>query len=83
MAFKFGAVNIVELGNLLSEKLEEFGINNKAELYVHIDNDDFKKVDEDLFYRNKTDESQEFIPSDGEIDINFDRVKIIVKNKTV
>ena len=33
------------------------------------------------YYRNRKDESQEFIPSEGEIDINFELVKIIVKEK--
>ena len=81
MAFNFGAVNIFELGQLISNKLIEDGVSKQSKLYVFVNNDEFKKIDEDLFYRNKKDENEEFIPSQGEIDINFEMVKIIVKNQ--
>lgn len=81
MAFNFGAVNIFELGQLISNKLIEDGVSQQSQLYVFVNNDEFKKIDEDLFYRNKKDENEEFIPSQGEIDINFEMVKIIVKNQ--
>ena len=81
MAFNFGAVNIFELGQLISNKLIEDGVSQQSQLYVFVNNDEFKKIDEDLFYRNKKDENEEFIPSQGEIDVNFEKVKIIVKNQ--
>ena len=79
--FKFGTASIFELGQMISSKLNEDGITQQSELYVYLNEEEFRKVDEDLFYRNREDESQEFIPSEGEIDINFDNVKIIVKQK--
>lgn len=79
--FKFGTASIFELGNIISSKLNDDGVIQQSELFIYLNEDEFKKVDEDLFYRNRKDESQEFIPSEGEIDINFDNVKIIVKQK--
>lgn len=81
MDFKFGTMSIFELGQFISSKLKEGGITIQSELTVYVTSEEFKKVDEDLYYRNRKDESQEFIPSEGEIDINFELVKIIVKEK--
>ena len=81
MEFKFGTMSIFELGQFISSKLKENGITMQSELTVYVTSEKFKKIDEDLYYRNRKDESQEFIPSEGEIDINFELVKIIVKEK--
>ena len=81
MEFKFGTMSIFELGQFISSKLKEDGITIQSELTVYVTSEEFKKVDEDLYYRNRKDESQEFIPSEGEIDIKFELVKIIVKEK--
>ena len=76
--FRFGSVGISEIGDMISSKLAEDGVTTKCELYVYLNDDEFKKVDEDLFFRNN-DSEEEFIPSDKEIDVNFDGVKIIIK----
>ena len=81
MEFKFGTMSIFELGQFISSKLKEDGVTMQSILTVYVTSEEFKKVDEDLYYRNRKDESQEFIPSEGEIDINFELVKIIVKEK--
>lgn len=81
MEFKFGTMSIFELGQFISSKLKEDGITIQSELTVYVTSEEFKKIDEDLYYRNRKDESQEFIPSEGEIDISFELVKIIVKEK--
>jgi hypothetical protein len=81
MEFKFGTMSIFELGQFISSKLKEDGVTIQSILTVYVTSEEFKKVDEDLYYRNRKDESQEFIPSEGEIDINFELVKIIVKEK--
>ena len=81
MEFKFGTMSIFELGQFISSKLKEDGVTMQSELTVYVTSEEFKKVDEDLYYRNRKDESQEFIPSEGEIDINFELVKIIVREK--
>ena len=74
-------MSIFELGQFISSKLKEDGITIQSELIVYVTSEEFKKIDEDLYYRNRKNESQEFIPSEGEIDINFELVKIIVKEK--
>ena len=81
MEFKFGTMSIFELGQFISSKLKEDGVTIQSELTVYVTNEEFKKIDEDLYYRNRKDESQEFIPSEGEIDINFELVKIILKER--
>ena len=81
MEFKFGSNSIIELGGVVSNALKENGVVNKAELTICLNADEFRKVDEDLFYRNKKDSEQEFIPSDEEIDVNFELVKIIIKQE--
>lgn len=81
MEFKFGTMSIFELGQFISSKLKEDGITVQSELSVYVTKEEFKKIDEDLYYRNRKNESQEFIPSEGEIVINFELVKILIKEK--
>ncbi len=87
MEFKLGTANIMELGNLISDKLKEYGIFGKSykpTLSITLDKDKFYKVDEDLYYRinEQTSEKDEYIPSDGEIIIGFDNLEIKIKNGT-
>ena len=79
--FKFGTMSISELAAMVVEKLKEDGVNEKSELFIYLNKDEFKKVDEDLFYRNKKNDDEEFIPSEGEIDVNFQDIKIIIREK--
>lgn len=53
MNFKFGTLSIFEVGQMISERLKEDGVTNQAELYVYLNEDEFKRVDEDLFLRNR------------------------------
>ena len=82
MEFKFGTFSIFELGQMISEKLKEDGVTNQSVLYVYLNEEEFKMVDEDLFYRNRKDEKEEFIPSEGEIDITFEGANITIKKKS-
>ena len=79
--FKFGTLSIFELGNMISQKLKEDGITEKAKLYVYLNDNEFKKVDEDLYYRNKSDDSEKFMPSEEEIDVSLDGINVIIKKK--
>ena len=81
MEFKFGTFSIFELGQMISEKLKEDGVANQSELYVYLNEDEFKRVDEDLFLRNRKSPDDEFIPSEVEIYINIDLVKVIIKQR--
>ena len=75
-------MSIFSLGSVLSETLAEYGVREKAGLIIYLNDEEFKMVDEDLFYRNRKDEKEEFVPSDGEIDINFEGVSITIKKKS-
>ena len=75
-------MSIFNLGSVLSETLAEYGVKYKADLIVYLGDNEFKMVDEDLFYRNRKDEKEEFVPSDGEIDITFEGVNITIKKKS-
>jgi hypothetical protein len=75
-------MSIFSLGSVLSETLAEYGVKEKADLIIYLNDDEFKMVDEDLFYRNRKDEKEEFIPSEGEIDITFEGVNITIKKKS-
>ena len=57
-------------------------MREKADLTIYLNDEEFGKVDEDLFYRNRKDENEEFIPSEGEIDITFEGVNMKIKNKS-
>lgn len=82
MDFKFGTMSIFELGQMISSKLKEDGITQKSELCVYLNEEEFRRVDEDLFYRNRRGDREDFVPSEGEIDINFEGVKVIIKVKS-
>ena len=82
MNFKFGTMSIFELGQMISSKLKEDGITQKSELCVYLNEEEFRRVDEDLFFRNRRGDREDFVPSEGEIDINFEGVKIIIKVKS-
>lgn len=82
MDFKFGTMSIFELGQMISSKLKEDGITQKSELCVYLNEEEFKRVDEDLFFRNRRGDREDFVPSEGEIDINFEGVKMIIKVKS-
>lgn len=65
MKFRFGADGISEVASVLSDALRRNGVGGDAELMVHLDDDDFRKADEDLFYRNRP--GEKYVPSDSEI----------------
>lgn len=75
-------MSIFSLGSVLSETLAEYGVKEKADLTIYLNEEEFKMVDEDLFYRNRKDEKEEFMPSEGEIDITFEGANITIKKKS-
>ena len=79
--FNLGSMSIFSIGDVLSETLRNYGVTEKADLTIYVNEEEFKLVDEDLFYRNRKDESEEFVPSEGEIDINFEGVNMVIKQK--
>ena len=76
--FLLGASKIFEIGSYLDEMLHKARVDKECTLVINVSKDDFKKVDEDLFYRQSK-EGDELIPSEGEIDVKFKKVNIIIK----
>lgn len=79
---KLTTYGIADIGDIVSQKLGEYNVHD-ASLVIKLPAYEFSKVDEDLFYRNKVDDSIKYAPSDDSINISFDNVKIVViKNKS-
>lgn len=76
-AYNFGLNTIMKVGSALDKELRESGITDKAELRITVNDDFFRKTDEDLFYRLGN--GGEYVPSDNEVDVNFDLVRIKIK----
>lgn len=79
--FKLGALNIFELGNEVSRKLHDYGVKEISELHITVDKDNFKKIDEDLYYRLVKEENGKYVPSEGEINVGFNNLKIVIREK--
>ena len=80
MELKLNSYEIYNIGETISKRLFENGITNKSELIITVDKEGLRKIDEDLFYRcNK--ENEEFIPSDGEVNVDFKNLIIKIKEK--
>lgn len=70
---------IAEIGSYLSEKLKD----NETTLEIKVDKMSFYYIDEDLFYRLNKDKTKKFVPSENEIDVNINNVKIkIIADKS-
>lgn len=72
---------IIKIGSFLSESLVNVKALESNELRIIVDDESFLKIDEDLFYRNRKDDKQEFRPSDNEIIVNFPYIKIFIIKK--
>ena len=78
---KLNSYEIFEIGENLDKRLHDDGIVDKSELTVHVSDDQLRKIDEDLFYRDHKGED-DFIPSEGEILVTFKNLTIrIVSNE--
>ena len=82
MELTLNSMKIYELGEYIAKFLNENGLSKENDLVINVTKDELRKIDEDLYYRNKP-EGQEFVPSEGVINVNFDNVKIIIKNKSI
>ena len=77
--FNFGTASIYELGEKMSEMLKRYGVDSDTSVEITLKSDEFRKVDEDLFYRNRKDEDEKFVPSEGEINVRVENIIIIIK----
>ena len=74
--FNLSSSNIEKIGVSLSNNLQEVGVRRLSDK-------EFKKVDEDLFYRNKKSDDSEYVPSDDEVLVSFDNVNVVIQKKGV
>jgi hypothetical protein len=56
--------------------LNDNGLSHENDLVVKVSKEELKKIDEDLYYRNKP-EGKEFIPSDNDVVVKFENLNII------
>ena len=70
----------VLLTNYLLPYINKFlfdnGLTKENDLVVKVTKEELKKIDEDLYYRNKP-EGQEFTPSDNDVIVKFENLNII------
>ena len=76
MELTLNSNKIFELGNYINKFLHDNGITHESDLVVNVSKDELKKIDEDLYYRNKP-EVKEFIPSDNDVIVKFENLNII------
>jgi hypothetical protein len=76
--FNLSTANIYELCEEIVKMLNKDGITNDVTLTIPLDKDKFKKVDEDLFYRMRENDNDEFIPSEGKINVRVENVVLII-----
>lgn len=74
---------IFKIGMELSNNLALNKIINDNKLFLKVDEESFKKIDEDLYYRNYPD-GKDFEPSFSEINVKFPYLDIIIcKDETL
>jgi hypothetical protein len=69
-------MKIYELGEHISKFLNENGLSKENDLVIKVDKTQLRKIDEDLYYRNKP-KGEEFVPSDNDVVVKFENLNII------
>ena len=69
-------MKIFELGEYIAKFLTENGLVKENDLVIKVTKEELKKIDEDLYYRNKP-EGKEFTPSDNDMVVKFEHLNII------
>ena len=72
---------LIQLGNSLFDVLHEVNVTKDCQLIINVDNVSFKKIDEDIYYRDNKDENKNFEPSENEIVLKFHNLKIIIRKE--
>lgn len=70
------SMKIYELGEYIAKFLNENGLSKENDLVISVTKDELRKIDEDLYYRNKP-EGKEFVPSDNDVVVKFENLNII------
>ena len=76
MELTLNSIKIYELGEYISKYLNDNGLAQENDLVVNVTKEQLRKIDEDLYYRNKP-EGQEFTPSDTDVVVKFENLNMI------
>ena len=76
MELTLNSIKIYELGEYISKYLNDNGLTQENDLVVNVTKEQLRKIDEDLYYRNKP-EGQEFTPSDTDVIVKFENLNMI------
>jgi hypothetical protein len=76
MELSLNSMKIFELGEYIAKFLNDNGLTKENDLVIKVSKEELKKIDEDLYYRNKP-EGKEFIPSDNDVVVKFENLNII------
>ena len=76
MELTLNSIKIYELGEYITKFLHDNGLTIENDLVIRVSKENLKKIDEDLYYRNKPD-GNEFIPSDSDVVVKFENLNII------
>lgn len=76
MELTLNSMKIFELGEYVAKFLTENGLVKENDLVIKVTKEELKKIDEDLYYRNKP-EGKEFTPSDNDVVVKFENLNII------
>lgn len=76
MELTLNSIKIYELGEYIAKFLNENGLTQENDLVIKVDKSQLKKIDEDLYYRNKP-KGEEFVPSDDMIVVKFENLNVI------
>jgi len=76
MELTLNSIKIYELGEYISKYLNDNGLSQENDLVVNVTKEQLRKIDEDLYYRNKP-EGQEFTPSDTDVVVKFENLNMI------
>lgn len=68
---------IYKIGHELSQSLIKNKVTLKNELNIKVDDESFKKIDEDLYYRSNPNDDN-FSPSQSKIKITFPCLEIFI-----
>lgn len=77
-----GYNQILDLGQTIARKITEFNVNVPTRLTISLSDSDFRKVDEELYYRG-TNKETEYIPANNEVIVNFGSCKIVFEKENI
>lgn len=76
MELTLNSIKIYELGEYITKFLHDNGLTMENDLVIKVTKENLRKIDEDLYYRNKPD-GDEFTPSDNDVIVKFENLNII------